>query len=238
MSIDFHICNSKKLKVDSKYAKVFSSEYEYIQYDRNVNCGMQLLIDIMKTKGMNHTKKELIDELLKLYTDTYLKKYPQRVFEILKMQGKKEQIDKIMNNIITFEDYILSEEYFISELDIIIITLQHDINVIILDSMKRRADEINIDIIPNKYNPDGEYILIANYLYIDVPQFKIIYIKDSVNTINYDNLKESFNKDAHINLSICNNSELAIEEFDLDSHYLTNAPVQKKKKKLILKSSN
>ena len=238
MSIDFHICNSKKLKVDSKYAKVFSSEYEYIQYDRNVNCGMQLLIDIMKTKGMNHTKKELIDELLKLYTDTYLKKYPQRVFEILKMQGKKEQIDKILNNIITFEDYILSEEYFISELDIIIITLHHDINVIILDSMKKRADDINIDIIPNKYNPDGDYILIANYLYIDVPQFKIIYRTDSVNTINYNNLKESFNKDAHINLTICNNSELAIEDFDLDSHYFTVGPTQKKKKKLVLKPSN
>lgn len=227
-----NICKSKQTDLDNKLARIFPTTYKNIEYERDIKCGMQMVIDILKINGINKQPNEIISQLIRIYSNKELNSYLPKIFEILSNEGKKEQILKIKNNIILLDDYIASEEYFITELDVLLLMTHFNLYVIIIENIKKKGDTTILNIIPNKYNPENKYVIVANYLYNDVPKFKIV--SDSSIFITDFNLFYSIiRSNPSIEITINNKSIDEISNYNFINDYL-NYNEKKKKKKLIL----
>ena len=229
---DIKICKSKVTNLDKKLEKFFPSDYKNLEYERHINCGIQLIHDIFKLNKIQITKHTIMKELYLRYSN-YFEKYQSNIYSILKNQGKKESIEKIEQNIISFEDYIMSEEYFITELDILLITLHHNIGVIILDNTMKRGTTTTINFVPNKYDDQNNYYMIANYSYINVPKFKILFDSSNYKS-NFESLREFFLTKPEIRPSICNNDMTDMSSYNMETQYL-DVTGKKQKKKLLLR---
>ena len=232
---DIKICKSKVANLDKKLDKFFPTDYKNLEYDRHINCGIQLINDIFKLNKIQISKHTIMKELYTQYSK-YIEKYQSNIYGILKNQGKKESIEKVEQNIISFEDYIMSEEYFITELDILLITLHHNIGIIILDNTMKRGSSTTINFVPNKYNDQNDYYIIANYSYINVPKFKILF--DSPNyKADFGTLQSFFRTKSEIRPTICNSDIINMVDYTLETHYLESVG-KKQKKKLLLREAD
>tara|TARA_B100000524_G_scaffold346329_1_gene246335 strand:+ start:6 stop:1604 length:1599 start_codon:yes stop_codon:yes gene_type:complete len=224
---NINICKSSVSSLDPKLAKFFPTNYSNLEYERNNKCGIQLLNDLLKLNGFNLTKSQIMNELLKMYQQ-FFENHKKRLFEILKTQEKQEQIEKVENNITTFEDYLMSEEYFISELDILLLAIRYDISVLLLPSknnIKRRGKITTINFLPSKYSEKNEYYIITNYLYklkdqtFSTAKFKVLF-----DTSNYKSdfrlLKLHFDSNPDIKITISDRTDLDIKDFNFEAHYL------------------
>ena len=232
---ELKICKSKYTPLDNKLNKLFPAEYKTLEYERNEKCGLQLIYDVLKINNVTVNRNDIMKHLYDMYTK-YMNKYSSKIFTILKKQGKKDEIDKVEQKIITFEDYLFSETYIITELDILLLSLHYNISIIILDNMQKRGNITTINFIPNKYDESNTYYLLANYSYLNTPKYKII-SNASNNKIQYNALQDFFNSRDDIKITICNEPELELKDFDLIRHYLDAGETKAAKKKLILKES-
>jgi hypothetical protein len=243
-SVQMDVCSTKISPLDIKLAKFFPESYKSKEYERNNNCGIQLLYDLLRENEINLTKSKIMIEIFNMYQH-FMENHKDRLFDILKSQEKETQIEKIEKNIITFEDYIMSEEYFITELDILLFCIHFDISVILIpnkDNVKRRGKMTSINLFPSKYNDKGKYYIITNYLYklkdqsTSTTKYKIISDSSDFKS-DFDSLQLHFNSNPDLKISISNHDDLKIEDFRFETHYLELSPKKnlKKKSKILLK---
>ena len=243
-SVQMDVCSTKISPLDIKLAKFFPESYKSKEYERNNNCGIQLLYDLLRENEINLTKSKIMTEIFNMYQH-FMENHKDRLFDILKSQEKETQIEKIEKNIITFEDYIMSEEYFITELDILLFCIHFDISVILIpnkDNVKRRGKMTSINLFPSKYNDKGKYYIITNYLYklkdqsTSTTKYKIISDSSDFKS-DFDSLQLHFNSNPDLKISISNHDDLKIEDFRFETHYLELSPKKnlKKKSKILLK---
>ena len=102
---------------------------------------------------MTDVKKILIDEYKKL------EKYNKLVFNILTSEGKTNFIKQILSNEITIVDYITSDNYYITNLDILVLSNRFKIPIVLLSSTSFKETETNI-IVTNK-DSDNFYFIKA-----------------------------------------------------------------------------
>ena len=232
---DIKICKSKVANLDKKLEKFFPEDFKNLEYDRDINCGIQLIHDIFKLNKIQISKHTIMKELYTQYSK-YFEKYQSTIYSILKNQGKTDNIEKVEQNIISFEDYIMSEEYFITELDMLLIMLHHNIDIMLLDNTVKRGSTTTINFVPNKYNDQNDYYIIANYSYINVPKFKILF--DSPNyKADFGTLQSFFRTKSEIRPTICNSDIINMVDYNIETHYLESIG-KKQKKKLLLREAD
>ena len=232
---DIKICKSKVANLDKKLEKFFPEDFKNLEYDRDINCGIQLIHDIFKLNKIQISKHTIMKELYTQYSK-YFEKYQSTIYSILKNQGKTDNIEKVEQNIISFEDYIMSEEYFITELDMLLIMLHHNIDIMLLDNTVKRGNTTTINFVPNKYNDQNDYYIIANYSYINVPKFKILF--DSPNyKADFGTLQSFFRTKSEIRPTICNSDIINMVDYNIETHYLESIG-KKQKKKLLLREAD
>ena len=102
------------------WKKVFPPTTRELKYNNNVVCGYMYLIDIIqKTRGVTFTISEIKTLLVKEY-NTYYSLYGIKILDILRFQGKNI-IQQVKSNITNLSFFILSDDYYISLLDIYIL---------------------------------------------------------------------------------------------------------------------
>jgi len=244
-SVNIDICSTKISSLDVKLAKFFPENYRSKEYERNNNCGIQLLYDILKDNEINLSKSEIMNEIFKMYQH-FMENYEARIFDILKSQEKEDQIGKIEKNIITFEDYIMSEEYFITELDILLLSIRFNIDVLLIpnkDNVKRRGKITSINLFPSKYSDKNKYYIITNYLYklkdqtTSTTKYKIISDSSDFKS-DFNSLQLHFEANPDLKITISNHDDIKIEDFNFETHYLKSLPkknLKKKGSKIVLK---
>ena len=114
-------CNIEINTITSVFwKKVFPSDTKEIKYNNNIVCGYMYLIDIIqKTRGVIFTISEIKTLLVKEY-NTYYSLYGIKILDILRFQGKNI-IQQVKSNITNLSFFILSDDYYISLLDIFIL---------------------------------------------------------------------------------------------------------------------
>jgi hypothetical protein len=114
-------CNTEITTITSVFwKKVFPSTTKEIKYNNTVSCGYMYLIDIIqKTRGVTFTISEIKTLLVKEY-NTYFSLYGMKILDILRFQGKNI-IQQVKLNITNLSFFILSDDYYISLLDIYIL---------------------------------------------------------------------------------------------------------------------
>jgi len=102
------------------WKKMFPTNTREVRYNNNIVCGYLYIIDIIqKTRGVTFTISEIKTLLVKEY-DTYYSLYGIKILDILRFQGKNI-IQQVKSNITNLSFFILSDDYYISLLDIYIL---------------------------------------------------------------------------------------------------------------------
>ena len=82
------VCKSKIKAISGKWVTSFPAKYKNIIYLKQVNCGFNMVIDILKDNSITETVASLKEILLREYTTTY-KNYLNKIKDILRLEGKK-----------------------------------------------------------------------------------------------------------------------------------------------------
>jgi len=102
----------------SYWPKIFPLNSQEIVFNTTVNCTFYLLIEIIRKRTKIITSiSDLKSVLIKKYRE--LPQHANKILSILAKQGgKKKLVEKVVSNRITLEDMIMSEEYFLTNLDL------------------------------------------------------------------------------------------------------------------------
>jgi hypothetical protein len=99
------------------WKKCFPEKFKEIEYDKNIICTFEIIIDIIEKKTgekieINRLKNILYEEYVH-----YIKSYPQQIVNILIAEGKKNLGDQVNSNMLSFSSFIYSDNYFLTPLD-------------------------------------------------------------------------------------------------------------------------
>jgi hypothetical protein len=129
-------CLPKKINISSKIWKdSFPPKFKEMHY-KDDNCGFRLISDIIKNFSKNTitiNKNDLKTELLEEYSK-YYEKYREQILDILIIEGKKTQGSRVKKNTLSFQNFIYSDDYFITNLDIWIMMNRYKIPCILIAS--------------------------------------------------------------------------------------------------------
>jgi hypothetical protein len=129
-----NLCSPVKTAISSKIWKdSLPSGFKEIYYNET-NCGFLLISDIVKNFNETILKKNKIKEFLIEEYGKYFEKYGSQILDILILEGKKELGTKVKKNTLSFDNFIHSEDYFITNLDIWMIMNKYKIPSIIIST--------------------------------------------------------------------------------------------------------
>ena len=128
-------------------------------------CTFKLIKDLLnvvsiKDMPINKIKEKLFEEYKK-----YFSKYSeQNIYKILINQGKKNMIANVAHGKTTFEDMIMSEDYYVTNLDLWILSLAFKIPIIFISATKLLENGIRAgnpkNLLPTFY--DSNYVIIKS----------------------------------------------------------------------------
>jgi hypothetical protein len=103
----------------SYWKKVLPANSREIIFNNSHNCTYYVLIDIIFKHLNKYVTIQLIKTALCKRYNTYMANNETKLLRILKMQnGKRTMINRVIKNEVKLEDLIMSEEYYITNLDI------------------------------------------------------------------------------------------------------------------------
>jgi hypothetical protein len=127
-------CIPTETGISSKIWKPkFPNTFREMYYDK-ANCGFYLLIDIIQNKtgtvlSINDIKRELLEEYQR-----YFERFGAQIIDILILEGKKTEGTRVKQKTISFQHFIYSDDYFITNLDLWVILARYKVPSIIVSS--------------------------------------------------------------------------------------------------------
>jgi len=158
------------------WKKCFPSNFDELLYDKTIYCGFYMLIDIInKVKGINLTLSQLKNELLEEYVK-YLIRFEGQIIDILIEEGKKTLGDQVKAGTLSFQNFIFTESYFITNFDIWIMLEKYDIPSMLISSKTLLETNHSKNVFVMNGSDRSEFIfIIAPALRAEnVPKYKIV----------------------------------------------------------------
>jgi hypothetical protein len=138
-----------------------------IFFNESNNCSFYVIIQILKMKlgGALNLKtgfsiSNIKETLLNAYRP-YLKTHNLKLFSILKQQGKKDIITKVERGLTSFETILMSEEYYLTDLDIWLLANKLNLPIVLfsLDVFKTMMTKINWLVLGGDIDSDEFYFI-------------------------------------------------------------------------------
>jgi hypothetical protein len=98
--------------------------------------------------------------LLKEYKTLFAKHSPERIYDILQNQGKVNEMRRIKSGLLNFDDYLLSDNYYITNLDIWLIALHFKLGITLISSTSLIENRKNI--LPLYYPDNNIYYFVRS----------------------------------------------------------------------------
>jgi hypothetical protein len=189
---------SKTNKITSKvWNHCFPSDYKEIEYNGTKNCGIYMMIDVIKQiKGQIISIEEIKDILLeeyKKYTNNFEKIFVDKIGDILIEEGKIEDGNKLKFGTINIMDLLVSDTYYFTNFDIWILLNKFEIASIFISSFhipETRFTTNQFVCYPNNENSDYLFIVVSTQTTNIFPIFKIILNKNGKMDISLHELTE------------------------------------------------
>jgi len=147
------------------WKKIFPKTVKEVILNKSIKCSFYPILHVFKKiYGKVITIENIREKLVNEYSKYIDRGYYERILSILRKQGKKEMIDNIRSKKMSLQDYIASEVYFLTNLDIWILAVSIQLPIILFSSFKLKnfLDTENwIRLYDDKKN--------KNYFYIRVP---------------------------------------------------------------------
>jgi len=164
-------------KISSQVWKIcFPSNFEELMYDKTVFCGFYMLIDIInKAKGVSLTVPQLKNELMEEYVK-YLINYEDQIIDILIEEGKKTLGDQVKAGTLSFQNFIYTDSYFITNFDIWIMLEKYEIPSMLISSktLLETNHKKNVFVINGNDRSDFIFIISPALRAENIPKYKIV----------------------------------------------------------------
>ena len=148
-------------KISGKWKNWFDSSYKEIIYPENIACSYKIILDIMNEEGINDINSGIIRAtLLQRYNELFEEGYRNMIYNILYYQGKVDKIRRIKRDELTFENWVLSESYYLTNLDIWLLANKYNLGVVLISSTKLIENRKNL--LPLVYPENGNYYFIKS----------------------------------------------------------------------------
>jgi hypothetical protein len=161
-------------------------------------------------------KNELYNEYLK-----YLGNYKDNIIDILIIEGKKTLGDQVKNNIISFQDFIYNDSYFLTTLDIWIFIEKYKIPTVFISSKTLLQTQYNNQLFVG-YGAITDkllFIVIPGLRPENIPKYKVIINESKELFISVNNL---------IDISCAETIENSFRNINTVESYLKNYVKQTK----------
>lgn len=163
---DFEVFESEciKEKYDSitskKWKRIIPSNAKEIVFDNTAKCSFITINYILQERLKTNVPIETIRKILwNSYADIY-DKYKAKIIKILIKQGKLDMMNRLSTNQIQFQDLIMSEEYYITNLDLWVISSKYNLPILMISSNPLKNLSINSDWLLLGGNPSENYYII------------------------------------------------------------------------------
>ncbi len=179
------ICEIKEENISSRYWKsYFPKTYSEIVYSNSAFCTFKLIMDLLNTpKTILELKQELLTEYRKY---NY---YNKMIIDILIAEGKKQEGKMIAKKGLNFEDYLMSENYYLTVFDLWLLIKKYNLSVIFLSYSKLTNKLHYTKNKDNKFIANGNrgdkfiHIIVPNFIANNIPSYTIIIDDEKNNKI-------------------------------------------------------
>ena len=211
------ILENISIGLTEKWHSLFEKKTKILKLKQTPECMFTVLINIINNfKKITLTTKELKETLISQY-GKYLGTYSKEILETLKIQGKTDIVSRIKRKDATLDKIITLPEYYLTNLDLIILLKKYKIPVLFISATILKENNKSLFVV--NYSPDTIF-------YYVIKQYGIVLNKVQ----KYGVL--TFNKKIKIDL-ISQDNELS----NSLSQNVLESPFIKKKKQIKLLSS-
>ena len=165
------------------WKKCFPENFIETEYSKYNFCTFNFIIDLIERKTkekftINDIKNQLYDEYKK-----YLEKYKDKIVDILIIEGKKTLGDQVQYGTLSFDNFIYSDNYFLTTLDLWLLINRFKIPTIFITSttiLQTRYEENGKHLYKSQFiaygyrENDFAFIILPGFSPEKVPNFKII----------------------------------------------------------------
>ena len=135
---DEQYCINSIRSVSGAWSREFSlnPRTKEIGFKNTVICSYSPIIYILqrRVEGKGEITVQLIRKILWIGYSKYMKTYEKQILYILKKEGKSDFVDKIAKGRVSLETLIYSEDYYLTNLDFWIISIEVQLPIILFNS--------------------------------------------------------------------------------------------------------
>jgi len=233
-------CITTIRSVTGNWNREFSSnpKTKEIVFKNTIICSYSPIIYILQRRiGNNYRNGEitvqLIRKILWIGYSKYINEFENEILFILKKEGKVELVDKIIKKIVQFETIIFSEDYYLTNLDYWIISIELQLPIILFNSttIKNMVEGVNWLYLSGGAIHDYIYYIRSPALFEknEPPRFSIV-----VPSFKYTELKEMKDKIQDVISNTGQYTKNTIYLTDFLRNVKSNS-IQDSKKKFIIK---
>jgi hypothetical protein len=186
----------KKHITSSLWKKCFPPNYKEIEYANTNVCTFSIMIDLIEKKtgekvSINKIKNVLYDEY-----KAYLEKYFEQIVDILIIEGKKTLGDQVKVGILTFANFIYTDNYFLTTLDLWLLVNKYEIpTIFICQKMIFQTDYTkNIFVGYGSQEDNFAFIVLPSVRSENIPKNRLIITNSNDYFIGIDKIKEECNE--------------------------------------------
>jgi hypothetical protein len=187
------VCEKIKHKniMSNIWKKCFPENFIEVEYSKYHSCTFIFIIDLIKKKTgevvtINQIKNDLYSEYKK-----YFGLYKDKIVDILIIEGKKTLGDQVNSDALSFDNFIYTDNYFLTMFDLWILVQKYSIPTIficqkfILQAMYKKHEFIGYGDVEDKF----AFILLPGFRAENIPKFRIIESNTGETFISIDELK-------------------------------------------------
>ena len=182
-------------KISGKWRSWFDSSFKEIIYQDSISCSYKVIIDIMNEEGITDiTSGTIKATLLQIYSELFDLGHSSMIYNILYYQGKVDKIRRIKRDELKFENWVLSESYYLTNLDIWLLAKKYNLGIVLISSTKLIENRKNL--LPLVYPKNNNYYFIKSPgVRNDVaPKYRLIVDSSNKSKIEFPSLENKLQK--------------------------------------------
>ena len=159
------------------WRKCFPDSYGEIEYGKTNYCSLFFIIDLIhKSNGTLLTENQIKTQLYQEYIK-YLPNYKNKILDILTIQGKKTLCDQVKKETLSFINFIYTDSYFFTTLDLWILIEKYKIPSFFISSkflLETDYQKHSFNAYGGKEAQRFVFIVIPGLRNENVPSYKLI----------------------------------------------------------------
>lgn len=161
----------------SYWKRVFPTDRKEIIFNNTVNCTYYVLINIIFKHTKKHVPIHTIKHALWLVYSKLMPTHGTKILQILQTHTlKRDMVNKVLKNKVTLEGLIMSEGYFITNLDLWAIASYFNLPILLFTNVRFSSLGLNVKwvIMGGNVMSDNYYCIRSPMDNVDLPEYHLI----------------------------------------------------------------